>query len=236
MSSPQGQGDSRQIRVLVAAESIEQATSLSTVIGDSGLTCVLAENDEAALRQVAEEDDIDVILVAMRNTRPGSDLWRLPRRIKQIRNTPVIAILSREALSSLDASIAMDDFLVDPYDSAEIALRIKRALWRKTSLHSEQMIKRGDLLIDLGECEVSVAGRPVPLTFKEYELLRFLASNPGRVFSREALLDEIWGHDYYGGDRTVDVHIRRLRSKIEDPTHTFIETVRNMGYKFRKEP
>ena len=73
------------------------------------------------------------------------------------------------------------------------------------------------------------------LTFKEYELLKFLARTSGRVFTREALLNRVWGYDYYGGDRTVDVHIRRLRSKIEDSSHTFIETVRNIGYRFRKD-
>ena len=75
----------------------------------------------------------------------------------------------------------------------------------------------------------------VELTFKEYELLKFLASNRGRVYTREALLNKVWGYDYYGGDRTVDVHVRRLRSKIEDSKRTFIETVRNIGYRFIKE-
>ena len=102
-------------------------------------------------------------------------------------------------------------------------------------MDNEELIRCGDLVIDLAKCEVSLSGRLIPLTFKEYELLRFLASNRGRVFTREALLNKVWGYDYYGGDRTVDVHIRRLRSKIEDPTHTFIETVRNIGYKFRDE-
>ena len=77
--------------------------------------------------------------------------------------------------------------------------------------------------------------RPITLIFKEYHLLKFLTSNQGKVFIREALLNKVWGYDYYGGDRTVDVHIRRLRSKIEDSTHSFIDTVRNIGYKFRDE-
>jgi two-component system alkaline phosphatase synthesis response regulator PhoP len=81
---------------------------------------------------------------------------------------------------------------------------------------------------------VTVEWRIVELTFKEYELLKLLASNKGRVYTREILLDKIWGYDYYGGDRTVDVHIRRLRSKIEDSNHNFIETVRNIGYRFKK--
>ena len=78
-----------------------------------------------------------------------------------------------------------------------------------------------------------MAGRKVLLTFKEYELLKLLASTPGRVYSRDKLLDQVWGYQYFGGTRTVDVHVRRLRSKIEDASHTFIETVRNVGYRFR---
>ena len=89
-----------------------------------------------------------------------------------------------------------------------------------------------DLVLDLGNYKVFVAGQLVTLTYKEYELLRFLAQNKDKVFTREALLNRVWGYDYYGGARTVDVHIRRLRSKLEDNEHTFIETVRNVGYRF----
>ena len=103
------------------------------------------------------------------------------------------------------------------------------------SYESSELIKDGDLVIDLAKYEVSVGGRPVLLTFREYELLKFMTSNRGRVFTREALLTKVWGYDYFGGDRTVDVHIRRLRSKIEDSHHTFIETVRSIGYRFIKE-
>ena len=90
------------------------------------------------------------------------------------------------------------------------------------------------MTIDLVTCEVTVDGRKADLTFKEYELLKLMARNRGRVFTREALLDKIWGYDYYGGDRTVDVHMRQLRSKMSDATHTYIETVRNIGYRFVK--
>jgi DNA-binding response OmpR family regulator len=95
------------------------------------------------------------------------------------------------------------------------------------------VIKAGDLTIDPIRCEAELDGRLLALTFKEYQLLKLLATNNGKVFTRESLLNEIWGYDYYGGDRTVDVHIRRLRSKIEDPVHTFVDTVRNIGYKFK---
>ena len=96
-----------------------------------------------------------------------------------------------------------------------------------------QIIRVGDLVIDQDRYEVTVAGKKVILTFKEYQLLCLLAANPGRVYTRETLLSRVWQYDYFGGTRTVDVHIRRLRSKVEDASHLFIETVRNVGYRFR---
>jgi DNA-binding response OmpR family regulator len=122
-----------------------------------------------------------------------------------------------------------------PYKIAEVIVRVKRILWRSHNTDSKQMIKCGDLVIDLDRYEVSLSGKLIPLTFKEYELLRFLATNKGKVLTREILLDKLWGYDYYGGDRTVDVHVRRLRAKIEDENHCFIETVRSAGYRFIEE-
>ena len=133
------------------------------------------------------------------------------------------------------AEFGVDDFVAQPWEATEVATRMKQALWRLNKIDSKELIKCGDLVIDLGKCEVFLSGKSVVLTFKEYELLKFLASNKGRVFSRDSLLSKIWGYDYYGGDRTVDVHIRRLRSKIEVSSHIFIETVRNVGYRFKKE-
>jgi DNA-binding response OmpR family regulator len=124
--------------------------------------------------------------------------------------------------------------VVKPWEATEVITRIKRILRQKESMESEEMLRCGDLVIDLSKYEVSLGGKPIILTFKEYQLLKFLASNRGKVFTREALLNKVWGWDYYGGDRTVDVHIRRLRSKIEDKEHSFIETIRNIGYKFRE--
>ena len=114
-------------------------------------------------------------------------------------------------------------------------IRINRVLRKTVKNESSEQIKCDGLTIDLATCEVTVNGKIVELTFKEYEMLKLLASNKGRVYTREALLDKIWGYDYYGGDRTVDVHVRRLRSKIEDASHTYIETVRNIGYRFIKD-
>ncbi|MBI2979836.1 MAG: response regulator transcription factor [Chloroflexi bacterium] len=138
-------------------------------------------------------------------------------------------------LNSVNGHQDIDDFLVEPYDITELLCRIKRLLNITADNDNDELIKCGDLTIDLARYEVSVGNRPVMLTFREYELLKFLAQNRGRVFSREALLTRVWDYDYFGGDRTVDVHIRRLRSKIEDSNHAFIETVRNIGYRFKKD-
>lgn len=127
----------------------------------------------------------------------------------------------------------VDDFVLRPFRVAEIALRASMLLQRFNPETATDIIRSGTLRIDLARYEVTLDGSRLDLTFKEYELLRFLASSPGNVFTREILLNNVWGYDYFGGTRTVDVHIRRLRSKIEATT-TFIETVRNVGYKFKE--
>jgi DNA-binding response OmpR family regulator len=154
------------------------------------------------------------------------------REIRRKRHLPVLALVSTDGIGCVGSNLEVDDFVVRPYDLTELVTRTKRIIDWIDNTENEDLIRCGDLVIDVAKCEVSIGGRLFALTFKEYELLKFLAKNRGRVFTREALLNEVWGYDYYGGDRTVDVHIRRLRSKIEDSTHTFIETIRNIGYKF----
>ena len=145
---------------------------------------------------------------------------------------PTLAAISPELLHAPGLRIPADDVIVVPWRPGELGLRMARLLARKTPAESPGLIRAGDLVIDPERYDVYVAARPVLLTFKEYELLKLLASNPGRVYSREVLLEQVWGYRYFGGTRTVDVHIRRLRSKIDDATHTFIDTVWNVGYRF----
>ena len=145
----------------------------------------------------------------------------------------VIAVIDPERPASFDPALGLDDFVVTTAAPAELALRIRQALWRRTGVDARNVLRCGDLEMDVANYTVQVSGRPVDLTYKEYELLRFLAANADRVLNRETLLNKVWGYDFYGGARTVDVHIRRLRSKIEDRHHRFIETVRNVGYRFR---
>lgn len=221
-------------RVSIIADGKSQIARLSSELASKGLLCSIDTDGKKTAQKVSARD-LDLVFVAVDGKPDSLEMINLAQGIKQVSHLPVIALLSKEALHKLDSGMLIDDFVVEPWDAAEIVLRAKRILGRTEKTPDRERIDCGDLIIDLSKYEVYVNDRPIELTFKEYELLRFLASNKGRVFTREALLNEVWGYDYYGGDRTVDVHIRRLRSKIEDSTRIFIETVRNIGYKF-KEP
>jgi two-component system alkaline phosphatase synthesis response regulator PhoP len=143
-----------------------------------------------------------------------------------------VVLIAPGQAETLECTLEVDDFLLWPATTVELLARLRRALWRRTRVDSDNAVRFGDLVIDVASYRVFVSGHPVDLTYKEYELLRFLSSYPDRVFTRETLLNRVWGYDFYGGARTVDVHIRRLRSKLEDASHGFIETVRNVGYRF----
>ena len=202
---------------------------LCSSLSNRGFNCFLVTDDDKIAEHLATNLPDLVIIDSNQTAR----LSELARQIKHVKNSPLVALLEAGMLASSDDFYSnIDDFVTKPFQLGELEIRIKRLLERTGQQEGEQIIV-DDMVIDLAKCEVSVAGRPVLLTFKEYTLLKFLASNPGRVFSRDALLNKVWGYEYYGGDRTVDVHVKRLRSKIEDANHSFIETVRNIGYRFK---
>jgi len=221
------------IRVLIVARDDETKAELRKGLAHYDLACSFTSYSNG-VREAVTSGKPDILLFEMGERPLSPEIWELTKKVKKERNLPVIALIPGEMPDSLDSLIDVDDFVARPYDSRELILRINRLLRRTEKAESKELIKRNDLTIDLTTCEVTVEGKIVELTFKEYELLKLLAGNPGRVYTREALLDKIWGYDYFGGDRTVDVHVRRLRSKIEDSNHTFIETVRNIGYRFIK--
>ncbi len=146
---------------------------------------------------------------------------------------PTVALLHDSTVPSADLSAGHVEFSFMPGDCAETLRRIDLALARALGPVDRNVIRHGDLVIDQDRYEVTLGGRKVDLTYKEYELLKYIAARPGRVFSREDLLRAVWDYDYFGGTRTVDVHVRRLRSKINDVRYQFIETVWNVGYRFR---
>ena len=190
-----------------------------------------ATHDPGALDALPMDKTPDVVLLdAVGFTRTEADeAFQLCRRLR----LPVMALVTERELQDYDIARGADDFALKPPNPTELALRVTQLLRRLRGREGSETIHSDDLVIDQSRYEVTLSGHRVLLTFKEYELLRLLASNPGRVFSREELLSRVWGYEYFGGTRTVDVHVRRLRSKVEDANHTFIETVWNVGYRFR---
>jgi len=187
---------------------------------------------EAALDRLQQAPP-DVVLVDLEAAGPEL-LRRLQAEPAIAEHSAVVVMLAEASLRRLDAGPPPDDVLVKPANPAELVARVRLALRRRTNVDAQNLLRCGELVIDLANYKVTVGGQPVELTYKEYELLRFLMSNPAKVFTREQLLNRVWGYDYFGGARTVDVHIRRLRSKIElRPGDIFIDTVRNVGYRFK---
>lgn len=143
-----------------------------------------------------------------------------------------LAALKPSETRSLGPTQELDDFVLAPVHDEELVARVQLVLWRHGRALTRNTLEAGELVVDTSNYQVFEGGRSVSLTFKEFELLRFLMTHNQQVFTRETLLNRVWGYNYYGGSRTVDVHIRRLRSKLEAGGQRYVETVRNVGYRF----
>ncbi len=170
----------------------------------------------------------DLILIDGRD-RPDEAAGVL-RKLRGESEAPFMVVLSDDDLATFDWSAGPADFLTDRCTAKELDARLRRVV-SPAETESSEVIKRGEITINRERFEVRVRGETLDLTFKEFELIAYLAQRPGRVCSRSALLSEVWGYDFFGGTRTVDVHVRRLRAKLGHEAH-MIETVRNVGYRF----
>ncbi len=160
--------------------------------------------------------------------------WQLCKRLKRgdLPVDPVLVLVSGNQLPDLQLRDELyDDFMITPFHPLELEARIRHILWRAGRGVRPEVLTYGPLTINIDTYQAAVNNTTLDLTFMEYELLKFLASNPGRVFNRETLLSRVWGYEYYGGARTVDVHIRRLRTKLGEEHAHLIQTVRSVGYK-----
>ncbi len=160
--------------------------------------------------------------------------WSVCRELRRgdVPTEPLLVLVSGNQLEELESRAELfDDFLITPFHPRELEARLKHLLWRAGRGARPELVSYGPIELNLETYQAVVAGRTLDLTFMEYELLRFLTSNPGRVFTRETLLNRVWGYEYYGGARTVDVHVRRLRAKLGEEHSNLIQTVRSVGYK-----
>ena len=219
--------------VLVLTESDDGLHPLLDGAAETGLSCWFGE-DLPLQDGTAEEESPQAVVLDLASL----GLNRARQLIDDCRNSklPVLVVVPGEMVEDYDPSLNPDEFILSFARSEELLARVRQAIFRVSGPTGQEILKIGDLVIDMERYEVTLAGRRVSLTYKEFQLLVMLASNPGRVYSREVLLSQVWGYDYLGGTRTVDVHVRRLRSKIEDPDHLFVETIWNVGYRFAAAP
>jgi DNA-binding response OmpR family regulator len=153
-------------------------------------------------------------------------------KVNEELGTAVLLVLDRTLTRDLEGRQGFDDFILTPLDPTELSIRLARIGTDIPDAISEDIVRFEDLELNTGTYQATIAGRPVDLTYMEYELLRFLVENMNRVWSREQLLSRVWGYDYFGGSRTVDVHVRRLRAKLGEERASWITTVRSVGYRF----
>jgi DNA-binding response OmpR family regulator len=161
--------------------------------------------------------------------------WALCRSLRK-RAIPVghvLVLINGVQLPDLDLRDDLfDDFCLTPFHPRELEARMRHMYWTEAKVGRESLVEYSGLVLNLETYQASFGGQPLDLTYMEYELLKFLAQNPGKVFSRETLLSRVWGYEYFGGARTVDVHIRRLRAKLGEEHANLIQTVRSVGYRF----
>jgi DNA-binding response OmpR family regulator len=183
-----------------------------------------------------EAPDSDLVLVDGRQELAHArDLCRLIRTTGS--DVPVLMVITEGGLAVVAHDWAMDDVVLHTCGPAELEARIRLAIGRLAAEReaadpASHVIRSGEVVVDDATYTAKISGRALDLTYKEFELLKFLAQHPGRVFTRQQLLQEVWGYDYFGGTRTVDVHVRRLRAKLGPENEHLIGTVRNVGYRF----
>ena len=231
----------KNYKILVVDDEQDIVEVVSSYLQDEGYQVISAYDGYEALQKVHTEMPHLVILDVM---MPGMDGFEVCRQLRSAGAIPVLMLTAKteDVDKIIGLELGADDYMVKPFNPRELIARVKAILRRSYDAAYQvdqptDIIRFRDLEIDLQKRRVTIRGKRPELTAKEFELLAFLASYPGRVFSRDQLLDEVWGRDYFVGARTVDVHIRRLREHIEaDPGEPeYIQTVWGVGYRFAEE-
>jgi DNA-binding response OmpR family regulator len=189
-------------------------------------------DEAAATRSEPSEGWSGALVVAAGDPEGAFALCRALRK-RDVPLEPLLLLVSGAQLGELELRDDLfDDFCLWPFQPRELEARLKHLFWRAGRGAGPDVVEYSDLVLNLETYQALIEGRPLDLTYMEYELLKFLASHPGKVFTRETLLSRVWGYEYYGGARTVDVHVRRLRAKLGEEHASLIQTVRSVGYRF----
>jgi DNA-binding response OmpR family regulator len=219
---------------LLAVFAVSVAPELARTLDLGGYRWKAISSASDASEQEPAEGWAGVIVDA---TDDSASAWAFIRSLRKNSTasgaTRLLALVSGGQITDLELRDELfDDFCLVPFHPAELEARVRHLLWRTGAEPQQDMVEYRELSLNVATYQASIAGRPLDLTYMEYELLKFLSQNPGKVFTREMLLNRVWGYEYYGGARTVDVHVRRLRAKLGEEYASMIETVRSVGYRF----
>ncbi len=209
--------------------------SAAAVLVDLGCRVTLSRFDLGDLdeEEAARQPPTLVLIDAGDELARAGHCRRKLDQLPSLSETPTLLVVTVPRLPALDFSAGFDDFLLRPIVPAELYARLRQLDWHSSAFGSEEVIKIGELVIDVSGYDVFLGGRRLDFTHQEFELLRFLAQHRGRVFTRDQLLQKVWGYQYTGGTRTVDIHVRRVRAKLGPTVGALIATVRHVGYKMR---
>ena len=224
------------LTVLVLSDRVGEVTQLLPAWPMGGYRVAAASLKDIAVKDLIETHPDMVLVDGTGDLGPAEEAARLLSLAWEIGLPPVIVVLDEQSLQRFRLESGADDFLMVEASSDEISTRLSMALQRSGRGDEPVVLKVGDLTVNPDNYQTYLRGRPLDLTYKEFELLKFLAQRPGRVCNRDLLLQEVWGYDYYGGTRTVDVHVRRLRAKLGPEHEALIETIRNVGYRLVPRP
>ena len=205
---------------------------LAQALDLAGYPWKAAASPEEAARLEPADGWSGAVVIASGDPETAFAFCRSLRR-RDVPLEPLLLLVSGAQLGDLELRDDLfDDFCLAPFHPRELEARLKHLFWRTGTGTRPELVEYGPLVLNLETYQAAITGRPLDLTYMEYELLKFLATNPGKVFTREILLSRVWGYEYYGGARTVDVHIRRLRAKLGEEHASLIQTVRSVGYRF----
>ena len=223
-------------KILVVEDEASFSEALSYVLGKEGFEVTVADTGDGA---IAAFDKTGADLVLLDLMLPGLSGTEVCKQLRARSNVPIIMLTAKdtEVDKVVGLELGADDYIVKPYSKAELVARIKAVLRRQnseTQVDDLGVISAGPVNIDIDRHLVTINGSTIALPLKEFELLEFLVRNSGRVLTRAQLIDRVWGSDYFGDTKTLDVHVKRLRAKIEsDPANpVYIQTIRGLGYKF----
>ena len=222
-------------KILVVEDEASFSDALSYVLTKEGYEVVVADTGDGA---IATFDKVGADLVLLDLMLPGLSGTEVCRQLRARSNVPIIMLTAKdtEVDKVVGLELGADDYVTKPYSKAELIARIKAVLRRQSDLSEsiDPVLVAGPVRIDVERHQVNVNNESISLPLKEFELLEFLVRNSGRVLTRAQLIDRVWGSDYFGDTKTLDVHIKRLRAKIEnDPANpVYIQTIRGLGYKF----